>query len=422
MNNDREYIKKIKILFILGPYDTYFPELLAKKLNEIINGMDKDWKVFAFGIQSNHQDIISSKLKCPFKLCKLPTILPSKHKSGWMFSFSNLFGYILYLIACIWYGRKLVIKEKIHIIYMHNNFLQLNLTGYILSRLTKTRCIVRVSADFLIPLTFYLKSSNNVILKNKNIIKIISLIYRKLEIFIIKQVDWVITHSPEDFEKIKKMINRITFVPLSIDMKKFRYIADRSLVNNLKIKIVGKKDAKIILFVGRLHPEKEIGTLLRAFKIVSQTHDNILLLLIGTGDYLNKYKQIASKLKILNKTFFLGYIPHDKLPLYYNMSDLYVLPSIREAWSNSLMEAMACKIPSIVTEVGANPYLVIEGKTGFLVPLRNPIKLAEKIKFLLEHPVLAKKVSENAFKEISKYKSKRIDELHKFIIKNLLFN
>jgi len=159
MNNDREYIKKIKILFILGPYDTYFPELLAKKLNEIINGMDKDWKVFAFGIQSNHQDIISSKLKCPFELCKLPTILPSKHKSGWMFSFSNLFGYILYLIACIWYGRKLVIKEKIHIIYMHNNFLQLNLTGYILSRLTKTRCIVRVSADFLIPLTFYLKNS-----------------------------------------------------------------------------------------------------------------------------------------------------------------------------------------------------------------------------------------------------------------------
>jgi glycosyltransferase involved in cell wall biosynthesis len=54
------------------------------------------------------------------------------------------------------------------------------------------------------------------------------------------------------------------------------------------------------------------------------------------------------------------------------------------------MEAMACKTPVIATEVGGNPYLVIEGKTGFLVLPNDPVSLAQKIKFLLENPPFSK--------------------------------
>lgn len=67
-----------------------------------------------------------------------------------------------------------------------------------------------------------------------------------------------------------------------------------------------------------------------------------------------------------------------------------------------------------------NPYLIIEGKTGFLVPPHNPKRLAEKIKFVFENPLLAKNVSKNTLKMIKRYDMNEIGEYHKSVIEELL--
>ena len=418
MNNNN--LQKIKILLLLGPYENFYPEMLAKRLNSFLIGLDNNWKIFALTRQIYNESIVSKYLNCQFKIIEVPSLLPLKYELGWMFSIKNLFGYFTYLISSIIYGIKIINKENINVVYMRNNFVQLMLVIYIISKITKRKCICRISADFLIPLIYFLKETNNFLLNKNIILKIISLIYRKLEIIIITRCDMIVTHSPMDYKKFKKITNKIKFIPLWVDTTKFKYIKNKKHIEKFKNKLINNNKDKVILFVGRYHPEKGIGTLLKAFQIIYNKYDNISLILIGSGDYMEIYKKMARNLKIYKKTYFLGYISHYELPIYYNISDLFILPSLREAWSVSLMEALACKIPSIVTNTGANPYLIVEQETGFLIPPRNSKILAEKIEFVLENPLLSKKVSDNALKMIKKYDIKKIGELHKSVIKNLL--
>jgi D-inositol-3-phosphate glycosyltransferase len=81
---------------------------------------------------------------------------------------------------------------------------------------------------------------------------------------------------------------------------------------------------------------------------------------------------------------------------------------------------MACETPVVATEVGGNPYLIVEGKSGFLVPPNDPLSLAQKIKFVLENPNLAKHVTKTAASEIKAYDKDKIGGLLKTVIKNLI--
>lgn len=400
---------KIKLLFIIGPQGTLYPDILAKKLNEITVEMDENWKVFALG----GYHISSINLPCPFELHTVPILASSK----------SFIMRVLYLIFCIFRGAKLVKEKNIQVIMCFGGHVHHGLVAYIISRLTNRRCIVRVSADFLLPLHFLMKDSGNVVFKSEIFLNMIGLIYRRMEIFLFRHFDWIVTHGPMDYEKIKKVTDKITFIPLWIDLEKFRPL-DEEFVKKFKKKLTDDKDARILLFVGRLHPEKDVKTLLKAFKMVVDLNgkSNILLVLIGTGtsNYMEEYKNTTVQLKIADKTRFVGYIPHDELIKYYNIADLYILPSLREEWSNTVMEAMACKVPVIVTKVGGNPYLVIEGETGFLVPPKNPRSLAEKILFVLENTSLAKKISQNAFVEMNKYSKDKIGKIHKSVIINVI--
>ncbi len=117
-----------------------------------------------------------------------------------------------------------------------------------------------------------------------------------------------------------------------------------------------------------------------------------------------------------DKVKFLGYVPHEQLAKYYNIADIYVLTSIWEEWSNTIMEAMASGVPVIATNVGGNPHLVKDKQTGFLVPPKGPHVLAEKIRYVLDHSNEMKKITSNAYASIKKFSKEDIGELHKKMI------
>jgi len=150
---------------------------------------------------------------------------------------------------------------------------------------------------------------------------------------------------------------------------------------------------------------------------------NILLLMVYSfAEYKEEYEMLARHLKISDKIRFLGYVPHDELPKYYSIADLCVLPSMREEWSNTIMEAMACMTPVVATAVGGNPYLITDEKSGFLVPPNDPLSLAQKIQFALENPRLTRQVKETAANEIKKYDLNIVGESYKTVVTNLLKN
>lgn len=396
--------KQMRILLILGPLVGMFPDLITKKLNEITIKMDENWKLLA--ITSHFTNRVS--LRCPFELHTVP--MPNSGK--------NILGRFLYLGLCVFKGVGLVRKEDVSIITQLDGHLEYGVVAHIVSRLTHRKCLIRVNEDTLIPLLFFLKASGSGLFRNETVLKIIAAVYRKIEYDFFKHVDWILTHGPMDYHEIKEVTNKVTFVPLWVDTKKFKRL-DKSSSERFRKRFAPSKSVKIILFIGRLHPEKGVATLLKALKRL-QDKEILLLMVYSNAEYRKIYEDLAAELGISDRIRFVGYVPNDDLPKYYNAADLCVLPSIREEWSNTLMEAMSCMTPVIATNVGGNPYLVVEGETGFLVPPNAPWNLAQKIRFVLENPDVVKLVTEKANIFIKKYDVDKIGDLYIKVIKNLM--
>ena len=103
------------------------------------------------------------------------------------------------------------------------------------------------------------------------------------------------------------------------------------------------------------------------------------------------------------------------------MFDVFVLSSVTEGISLTLLEAMASGLPVVVTNVGGNPEVVVDGETGFLVPPKNPEKMAEAIITLLKNKELAKKMGVAGRKRVEeKFSLERMVREYEEIYRNLL--
>ena len=94
---------------------------------------------------------------------------------------------------------------------------------------------------------------------------------------------------------------------------------------------------------------------------------------------------------------FAENIPREKMNFYYNISDFTVLPTLAENFALTIIEAMACKLPVIASDIGGIPEALIDNQTGLLCPPRNPIILANKIELLITKPEFRSILAENAY-------------------------
>ena len=131
--------------------------------------------------------------------------------------------------------------------------------------------------------------------------------------------------------------------------------------------------------------------MLRGFKLVLAQIPDLSLLIAGQGEELAYLQALAKELAIDTRVKFIG-LRFD-LPEIYQLLDVFLLTSFSEGISITLLEAMACGIPAVVTDVGGNPEVVVAGETGFLVPVDNDHLFAERIIEVLTNRELAKKMS-----------------------------
>ena len=321
---------------------------------------------------------------------------------------------LLYLMAAIVVGVRAIKKHRIYLVFTKSGHLYLGLVALITARLTHRKCLVRVNEDDVLALRLFLKRRGF----PRILVSLFAIIAKAVELLIFRNVDWVITHGPKDYERIGRVTNRISFVPLGVDTSVFAPLT--SGIRELKETLVGDAEKKVLLFVGRLNPMKGLPTLFRALKMLSETRNDLVLLIAGSGMEEARYREMVKRMGISDKVYFLGFVPHARLPLYYNIADVCVLPSLWEEWSNTIMEAMACGVPVVATNVGANPYLIKDGETGFLVPPKEPRALAEKIAFVLDNPELAEEIARKARAEIAKYSIMSMSSAYKKIMLNVI--
>ena len=149
----------------------------------------------------------------------------------------------------------------------------------------------------------------------------------------------------------------------------------------------------VAVTVGRLDPIKNIPLFLKALVLVRQKIP-IRALIIGDGPERNYLERLAVHLGLEKAVTFTGY--RKDATRLMQIGDVFVLSSFSEGTSLALLEAMACGLPSVVTEVGGNPEVVADGQTGFVVASEDPVQMAAALYVLAENPFLAQKMGEAA--------------------------
>ena len=158
----------------------------------------------------------------------------------------------------------------------------------------------------------------------------------------------------------------------------------------------------IVGTVGRMHGVKDQLTLVKAFiHLIEQDpsiKDRLRLILVGDGPLREQAQEMLDMANLGAFAWLSG--ERNDIPQILRGMDLFVLPSLAEGVSNTILEAMATGLPVIATDVGGNPDLISEGDTGFLVPKADPIKMAKAITRYLENSQLIEQHGGNGLKRI----------------------
>lgn len=161
-----------------------------------------------------------------------------------------------------------------------------------------------------------------------------------------------------------------------------------------RARMPGLEGASLVIgVVCVLRPEKGLPTLLRAFAQTAHLVSGVCLAIVGSGPELPVLRSLAEELGIARMCVFHPAVA-DVAP-WLRSIDIFVLPSLSEALSNSLMEAMACRCACIASSVGGNPELIRDGETGLLFPPGNVAELAERLSVVVRHPELPFRLAEN---------------------------
>lgn len=145
----------------------------------------------------------------------------------------------------------------------------------------------------------------------------------------------------------------------------------------------GLRDGELaMLFVGRISREKNLDTLVSATRRLAEWQTPVRPIFVGDGPYLAEMK------RLLPDAIFTGYLGGEELAVAYASSDFFVFPSTTDTFGNVVLEAQACSIPVIVSDVGGPRDLVHHGKDGFVTRALDVGELAESIRRLADDPAL----------------------------------
>jgi sugar transferase (PEP-CTERM/EpsH1 system associated) len=145
-------------------------------------------------------------------------------------------------------------------------------------------------------------------------------------------------------------------------------------------------DSLAVGTVGRLDPVKDQVGLIRAFDLLAHRYPKAVLVIAGDGPCRAALENLVAASKLQPRVRLLG--ERDDVPEVLAALDVFVLPSIAEGMSNTILEAMASGLPVVATRVGGNAELVEHGVNGILVSSQDPERLANAVERYLEHQEL----------------------------------
>lgn len=172
------------------------------------------------------------------------------------------------------------------------------------------------------------------------------------------------TKKTYDLFKDKYEVQKtIHIIPTGIEIERFyKENTDAKKIKELKEKYLILKDEFVLIFVGRLAEEKNIDFLLEAQKELNYVE--MKLLIVGDGPDMEKYKEKAKKLNIEDSVLFIGKVPWEEIPCYYQLADVFVTASKSETQGLTVIEAMAAGIAPVCINDEAFNNVIVDGLNG----------------------------------------------------------
>ena len=195
---------------------------------------------------------------------------------------------------------------------------------------------------------------------------------------------------------------RVAVIPLGVALDQF-VPGDRSAA---RAQLGIAEDERVLLSVGRIQPLKGLDILVHALSEITD-RERLSLLIVGgdeaAGPEIARLRAIAEEIGVAGMLRWIGPIPHQELPVYYNAADVVVVPSFYESFGLVAVEAMACGVPVVASRVGGLASTVADGRTGYLIPWRCPEPFAEKIELLLRNEPLRRALGRAAAEHMRSY-------------------
>ncbi len=242
-----------------------------------------------------------------------------------------------------------------------------------------------------------------------------------IETFVLNSADRVIATCPPMKEEMQKYYHtsskKIMIIPGGVNLN--RFLPTNQLLARRVLHL--DPNMQMLLYVGRIERRKGIDTLISSLyellRRLPEKRHTVKLYISGSAhpqkwnkmpdgpekEELYRLSGIVDQLQLKDAVRFIGSVNREYLQYYYSSADMTIVPSYYEPFGLVPLESMACGTLVIASKVGGMQWTIKDGKTGFLVPPKDPLALAEKIQYVLEHPAVRKKMRENGIDRVSHF-------------------
>ena len=160
------------------------------------------------------------------------------------------------------------------------------------------------------------------------------------------------------------------------------------------------EDDIIIVSIRKHNPIYGVNYLVEAIPLILREEPKAKFLILDEGRLTSQLKQRAKKQIMEGRVKFLGRVPHRYVAKYLSVSDIYISTSLSDGTSASLLEAMTCSVPPVVTDIPANKEWILDGWNGYLIPTRNSNQLAQKTIYLAKNEEIRREIGKKALETI----------------------
>jgi glycosyltransferase EpsD len=248
------------------------------------------------------------------------------------------------------------------------------------------------------------------------------LIYYNIEKWLGRFTDCIITINNEDYIAAQKLlkINDVKYIQgVGIDLNKFKPQTIKTK-KELRKQYGYDENDFILIYVAEMSYRKHQDLLINVANILKTKIPNLKLLLVGTGDFIQKYKEQTKNLNLEQYINFLGY--RKDVPNLMTIADVAVSSSRQEGLPVNVMEAMATGLPLVVTDCRGNRDLVKDNENGYVVGIDDVDGFAEAVEKLYKSEKLRSDFGKNSLEYIKEYSLEsvrsKMEKIYEIYIKN----